>query len=73
MPAIINNDLCYIKFGNVRLWGELIAKDQQTEICENTINCLKERYVSRAVDPGKDNNIIIVRKHKKSANYNYDD
>ena len=35
---------------------------------QDTITHLKTRYVSHARDPGKDNIIIIVRKHTKPAN-----
>ena len=61
--ALISDDLQIIKSDNVGLWGEIHEKDQQMERCENTTNCLKERYVPCANDPVKDN-IIIVRKQE---------
>ena len=39
----------------------------QLQKCEDTITHLKTDYVPHARDPGKDNIIIIVRKHTTSA------
>ena len=40
----------------------------QLQKCEDTITHLKTDYVPHARDPGKDNIIIIVRKHTKPVN-----
>ena len=45
----------------------------QLQICQETIVHLRTRYVDHARDPGKDNIIIIVRKHTTSANDRYHD
>ena len=41
--------------------------------CQDIITHLKRRYVPHARDPGKDNIIILVRKHTTSVNDKYHD
>ena len=45
----------------------------QLQRCQDTITHLRTRYVDHAKDPGKDNIIIIVRKHEKPANDKFHD
>ena len=40
----------------------------QQQRCQDTITHLRTRYVDHVRDPGKDNIIIIVRKHTKPVN-----
>ena len=68
--ALLNDDLVesqdlvrQLEFNNIGLQGEIRAKDQEIErrIDENAD--LRERYVDYCRDPGKDNIVIITRKH----------
>jgi len=63
--ALLNDDLIesqdlvrHLEFNNTGLQGEIRAKDQE-------IARLHERVVPRAMDPGKDNVTMIVRKHTR--------
>ena len=51
-----DNQIQAIQYENVGLQGEIRAKNQQ-------IDHLMTRYVEYARDPGKDNVVIIIRKH----------
>ena len=50
------------------LQAQRVVYQAELQRCPDTINHLKIRYVPHARDPGKDNIIIIVRKHTISAN-----
>ena len=58
-----------IKYENVGLQGDINAKYQQIERCENTINRLRERYVAHAKNPYLDSLEIIIRKYTSTDNY----
>ena len=45
----------------------------QLQRCQDTIIHLRTRYVDRERDPGKNNMIIILRKHTRPANEKYHD
>ena len=62
-----------MKYKTAGLQGEVQAKEQQLEICKNTIDHVRERYIDHARDPGKDNIIIIVRKLTTSCTNKYHD
>ena len=62
-----------MKYKTVGLQGEVQAKDLQLEICKNTIDHRRKRYIDHARDPGKDNVIIIVRKLTTSCTNKYHD
>ena len=62
-----------IEYENAGLQGEIRVKDQQIEASQNRIAQLLERYVDYCRNPGKDNIVIIVRKHTTSENDKYHD
>ena len=53
---------------DVTLQAQRDVYQAELQRCPDTINHLKTRYVPHARDPGKDNIIIILRKHTISAN-----
>ena len=52
-----------IKYENVALQGQRDVSQVELQKCQDIITHLKTRHVPHARDPGKDNIIIIVRKH----------
>ena len=69
--ALLNDDLTereyqiqQLGFNNTGLQGEIRAKDQE-------IARLHERVVSLALDPGKNNVVVIVRKHTREKEDEY--
>lgn len=69
--ALLNGDLTEVQgqvrqleFDNVGLQGEIRAKDQE-------IATLYNRHVPNAQDPGKDNIVLIVRKHTNNDKYQH--
>ena len=58
---------------NVALQAQKDVCQAELEKCQDTITHLKTRYVPHARDPGKNNIIIIVRKHTTSTNNKYHD
>ena len=80
--ALLNDDLTesqdlvkQLEYNNTGLQGEIRAKnqeierqDQQTTELQNEVARLRERYVDHCRDPGKDNVIMIVRKHTTKEN-----
>ena len=62
--ALLNDDLKNREYENVALQA-------QRDVYQATITHLKMRYLDHARDSGKDNNIIIVRKHTTPANNKY--
>ena len=78
--ALMNDDLQgrddqiqAIKYENVALQAQKDVYQAELEKCQDTITHLKTRYVPHARNPGKDNIIIIVRKHTTSANNEFHD
>ena len=65
--ALMNDNLQAIKYENVALQAQRDEYQAQLQGCQDTITHLKTRYVDHARNPGKDNIIIIVRKHTTSA------
>ena len=67
--ALLNDDLTgsqeharQLEYNNTGLRGEIHAKDQEIDRRREEIE-LRERYVDRCRDPGKDNLVVITRKH----------
>ena len=78
--AFINDDLQdrenqiqAIQYENVAFQAQRDLYQAQLQRCEDTITHLRARYVDHASYPGKDNIIIIVRKHTTFANDKYHD
>ena len=63
-----DNQIQAIKYENVALQAQRDVDQAELQRCKGTITCLRTRYVDHARDPGKDNIIIIVRKHTTPAN-----
>ena len=63
-----DNQIQAIKYENVALQAQRDVYQAELQRCKGTITCLRTRYVDHARDPGKDNIIIIVRKHTTPAN-----
>ena len=68
-----DNQIHAIQYENVALQAQRDVYQTQLQRCEDTITHLRARYVDHARDPGKDNIIIIVRKHTASPNDKYHD
>ena len=66
-----DNRIQTIQHENVALQAQRDVYQAQLQICEDNIIHLRARYVDHARNPGKDNIIIIVRKHTTSANDKY--
>ena len=56
---------------NAGLQGEITAYQAQLQVSQNRITELVERYVDYCRNPGKDNIVIIVRKHTTPKNAKY--
>ena len=63
-----DNQIWPIKYENVALQAQRYVYQAQLQRYQDTITRLRTRYVDHARDPGKDNIIIILRKHTKPAN-----
>ena len=68
--TLLNDDLAesqdlvrQLEYNNVGLQGEIRAKNQEIERRREENADLRERYVEHCRDPGKDNMVIITRKH----------
>ena len=68
-----DNQMQAIQYENVALQAQRDIYQTQLQRCRDTITHLRESYLDHARDPGKDNTIIIVRKHTTSANDKYHD
>ena len=74
--ALIHDDLLRdcdsqtqaIQYENLALQAKRDAHQAQLQRCPGTIGHLRTRYVDHAIDPCKDNIIIIVRTHTTPAN-----
>ena len=62
------NQIQAIKYKNVALQAQRDVYQADLQRCQDTITHLKKRCVPHAKNPGKDNIIIIVRKHATPAN-----
>ena len=61
--AILNDDLTESQKLVIGLHGEIRAKDQEIARRETECVRLRERSVDHCQDPGKDNVVMIIRKH----------
>ena len=68
--ALLDDDLTesqdlvrQLEYNNTGLQGEIRAKDQEIVRRQLEIAELRERYVDHCRDPGKDNLVLITRKH----------
>ena len=68
-----DNQIQAIQYENVALHAQRDVYQTRLQKCQDTITHLETRYVPHARNPGKDNIIIIVRKHTTSANDKYHD
>ena len=68
-----DNQIQAIQYENVALQAQRDVYQTQLQQCEDTITHLRARYEDHARDPGKDNIIIIARKHTISTSYKYHD
>ena len=69
--VLLDDDLKNREYENVTLQAQRDVYQALLQRCQDTITHLKTRYLDHARDPGKDNNIIIVRKHTTPANNKY--
>ena len=65
---MLKDDLQNREYENVALQAQRDVCQTQLQKCQDTIIHLKTRYLDHARDPGKDNIIMIVRKHTGPAN-----
>ena len=63
-----DNQIQAIQYKNVALQAQRDIYQAELQRCQNIITHLETRYVPHAKNPGKDNTIIIVRKHTASVN-----
>ena len=61
--GLLNDNLKNREHDNVALQAQRDVYQAELQKCQDTITHLKTRYVPHAKDPGKDNIIIIARKH----------
>ena len=61
-----DNQIQAIQYENVALQAQRDVYQTQLQRCEDTITRLRVYYVDHARNPGKDNIIIIARKHTTS-------
>ena len=66
-----DNQIQSMKYENAALQVQRDVYQAQLQRCQDTITHLKTRYVDHARDLGKDNIIMIVRKHATPANDKY--
>ena len=66
-----HNQVQSIKYENVALQAQRDVHQVQLVKCQDTIIHLRILYMDHARDLGKDNTIIIVRKHARPANDKY--
>ena len=71
--GLLNDDLHLQnrEYKNVALQAQRDVYHSQLKKCQDTIIDLNTRYVDHGRDPGKDNTIIIVRKHTTPSNDRY--
>ena len=61
------------EYGNLALQAQKDVYQAELQKCQDIITHLEIRYVPHARNPGKDNIIIIVRKHTTSAKDKFHD
>ena len=61
------NQIQAIKYENIALQAQRDVYQAELQRCQDTVTHLRTRYVDQWRDPGTDNIIIIVRKHKKTC------
>ena len=71
--VLLNDDLQKCEYENVALQAQKDLSQAGLQKCQDTITRLKTRHVPHARNPGKDNIIIIVRKHAAPANDKFND
>ena len=71
--ALLNDDLQNREYEKVALQAQRDVYKAQLQKSQDTIIHLRTRYVDYETDRGKDNIIIIVRKHTTPANDRYHD
>ena len=68
--ALLSDDLRNRKYENAVLQAQRDVYQTQLQRCQDTIIHLRTRYMDHARVSGKDNIIIILRKHTRPANDN---
>ena len=68
-----DNQIQAIQYEKVALQAQRDVYQTQLQACKDIIIHLRGRYVDHSRNPGKDNIIIIVRKHTTSAKDKYHD
>ena len=68
-----DNQIQAIKYENVALQAQRDVNPVELQKFQDNITHLRTRYIDHVRDPGKDNIIIIVRKHTTSANDKFHD
>ena len=71
--TLLNDDLQNREYENVALQAQRNVYQTELQKFQNTITHLKTRYVPHARDPGKNNIITIVRKHRTPAKDKFHD
>ena len=66
-----NNRIQAIQYENVALQAQREVYKAELQRCQDTITNLRKCYVPHAMDSGKDNILIIIRKHATSKNDKY--
>ena len=69
---MLNDDLLNREYENVALQAQKYVYQAKLQKCQDAITHLKTRYVTHTKYPGKENVIIIVRKHATSTKDKYD-
>ena len=70
--ALLNDHLQNREYENVALQAQKDVYQAELQKYQDIITHLETRYVPHAKNPGKDNIVIIVRKHTTPANDKYD-
>ena len=68
-----DNQIQAIKYETVALQAQRDVNPVELQKCQDNITHLRTRYIDHVRDPGKDNIIIIVPKHTRSANDKFHD
>ena len=70
---LLNDDLQKREYENVALQAQKDVYQAELQKCQDIITHLETCYVPHAKNPGKDNIIIIIRKHTTPANDKFHD
>ena len=68
-----DNQIQAIQYKNMTLQAQRDVYQAQLQRCQDTITSLRARYVPNVRNPGKNDIIIIVRKHTTSASDKFHD